>query len=132
MKTRKQLLGLIAIAIIALAIIGCKEDEPDPPPPQEQPISYVTIGGKTIPVYKTAGVSDADFTTTVTNTQSAFDDVTGLGTPALNYFKANVTKIEIGGTGITFNAGVLKIQGGLTNAKAIAGNLGDIYADTLV
>jgi len=42
MKTRKQLLGLIAIAIIAIAIIalplaGCKEDEPDPPPPQEYP-----------------------------------------------------------------------------------------------
>jgi hypothetical protein len=42
MKTRNQLLGLIAMAIIALAIIalplaGCKEDEPDPPPPQEYP-----------------------------------------------------------------------------------------------
>jgi len=30
MKTRNQFYGLIAIAIIVLAIIGCKEDEPDP------------------------------------------------------------------------------------------------------
>jgi hypothetical protein len=45
MKTKKQFLGLIAIAIMAIAIIalplaGCKEDEPDPPP-QPVPQSYL-------------------------------------------------------------------------------------------
>jgi outer membrane lipoprotein SlyB len=51
MKTRKQLFGLIAMAIIAIAIIalplaGCKEDEPDPQPqeyPQKQPDTPRTL-----------------------------------------------------------------------------------------
>jgi hypothetical protein len=74
MKTRKQFLGLIAIAIIATAIIGCKEDEPDPPPPQEQPIDYITDNaGNQIPIYKTDGISDTDAVTAVNNIKRAYN-----------------------------------------------------------
>ena len=36
MKTRNQFFGLIAIAIMAIAIIGCKQDASPTPTPQEQ------------------------------------------------------------------------------------------------
>jgi len=38
MKTKLFItMAFVAIITLALAIIGCKEDEPDPPPPQEYP-----------------------------------------------------------------------------------------------
>jgi hypothetical protein len=52
MKTRKHFI-VMAIAIIALAIIGCKEDEPEPQPvPQSKVITIAT--GKTVTVNFTA------------------------------------------------------------------------------
>jgi hypothetical protein len=67
MKTRKQLFGLIAMAIMAIAIIalplaGCKEDEPDPQPqeyPQKQPDTPRTLSFGTVTIK-----SDDQFTAT--------------------------------------------------------------------
>jgi len=57
MKTK--LLGIIAIAIIALAIIGCKEDEPPPPPP---PIPQPTQQSYLIDLAANGGTSTAKVT----------------------------------------------------------------------
>jgi hypothetical protein len=86
MKTRKQfstkkvgsfatakLLATMLCIVAALAVIGCEEDEPDPPPPQEQPIDYITYNAVQIPIYKTDGVSDAEATTAVNNIKTAFN-----------------------------------------------------------
>jgi hypothetical protein len=72
MKTRNKLLGVIALmAIIGIAIIGCQQDNP---PPQEQPIDYITDNaGNQIPIYKTDGVSDADAVTAANNIKTAFN-----------------------------------------------------------
>jgi len=145
MKTKKQfstkkvgsfatakLLAIMLCIVAALAIIGCKEDEPDPPPPpppQEQPIGNVTIGGKTIPVYKAAGVSDADAATTIEYLKTAISD-SNFATGAPAYFADNVTRIEIGGTEVTLNAGILRIQANLA-ASLIRGGLNAIYNSSL-
>jgi hypothetical protein len=129
---RLCLLAIIMLCIVAaLAVIGCKQDEPTPTP-QAQP--SVTIDGKTIPVYKTAGVSDADFATTVENLKTAISLGLNPGVPA--YIAANTTRIEIVvntgilGTAVTLNTGVLRIWANIT-AVAIAGNLNSIYAASL-
>jgi hypothetical protein len=103
MRTRKHFIAMAFIAIITLAIIGCKQ-EPTPQP-------SVTIGGKTIPVYKGAGVSDADFNTTYTALQNA--NYEGLSEKAKTYMQG-ITKIEIGGEVITGTSNTLKIPGGVT------------------
>jgi len=65
MKTRNQLLGLIAmaiIAIIALPLAGCKDDEPDPQPqeyPQKQPDTPRPLSFGTVTIK-----SDDQFTAT--------------------------------------------------------------------
>jgi hypothetical protein len=127
MKTK--LLGLIAIAIIAIAIIGCKGDE-STGGTQEQPVGSVTIGGKTIPIYKDDDVSDADAKTTVVNIQQGFSNPElNVNTPA--YIAANVTRIEITKEGSpTFIAGVLKVRANIS-ANAIAINLDNIYNASL-
>jgi hypothetical protein len=108
-----SILAVMAIAIIAIVVIGCKHDVPTP---QAQP--SVTIGGKTIPVYKGAGVSDANFATTVESLQGIYPL---LSENARNFFKDNVTRIEIWdwnegmGAGFTFNTGVLRVPAGATN-----------------
>jgi hypothetical protein len=52
MKTRKQISIIVLLAIIALAIIGCKEDEPTPVPQPESPnktLPAITTGtGKSV------------------------------------------------------------------------------------
>jgi hypothetical protein len=124
MKTK--LLGIIAIVIIVIVIIGCKHDEP-PPPQVNDSIGSVTIGGKTIPIYKTDGVSDADATATVTTINTVFNS---LSAPTANYIATNVTKIEIGGNGVTINAGVLKIEPKIGNGP-LSGELNDLYLNSL-
>jgi hypothetical protein len=94
----------------------------------QEPIGSVTIGGKTISVYKDADVSDADANATLTSTQSATGSIL-LATAT--YIATNVTRIEIGGTGIALDEGVLRIQSGVTNAMAIAANLDAIYGNSL-
>jgi hypothetical protein len=76
MKTIKQISIIVLLAIMVIAVIACKEDEPDPQPPPPPPQPTVTMGGKTIPVYKGAGVSDADFATTVENLKSGYSQWT--------------------------------------------------------
>jgi hypothetical protein len=118
----RSILPVMAIAIVtlALAIIGCKHDEPTP-------IPSVTIGGRTIPVYKGAGVSDADFNTTFENLKAAIPALnTGIPAKVAN----NTDKIEIGGTGITLNARVLMIEA-LSTKNGIGGTIESIYYASL-
>jgi uncharacterized lipoprotein YehR (DUF1307 family) len=47
----RSIAGIIVIAIIALAIIGCKEDEPEPQPvPQSKTISGIQTNDNTTTV----------------------------------------------------------------------------------
>jgi hypothetical protein len=123
MKTRKHFFGMAFVAIIAIAVIGCKQE----PTPQDDSIGSVTIGGKTIKVYKDADVSDADANTTLQNLQGVNDL---LSNSAKAFVAANVTKVEIGGTGVTLNAGTLRIQAKIT-VNGIAINLENIYTASL-
>jgi hypothetical protein len=54
MKTRKHFIGMafVAILVLALAFIGCKQDEPPTPVPQSRDITIAT--GKTVTVNFTA------------------------------------------------------------------------------
>jgi hypothetical protein len=107
MKTRKHF-NVMAIIALAFAVIGCKQDVSPTPTPQAQPT--VTIDGKTIPVYKTAGVSDADFNTIYTALKNANYDTLNDKAKA---FMQGITRIEIGGTVITSTSNTLKIPSGV-------------------
>jgi len=107
--------GLLAIAVVALAVIGCKQEPPPPP--------TVTIGGKAIPVYKLEGVSDADFNTTIENIRKA---IPYLNPGTITNIEAKVTKIEIGGDNVTINNGVLRIKAN-TPFGQFAGWLDDLF-----
>jgi len=106
MKTRKHfnprvagnklLKCIIAIVIVAfaLAVIGCKEDEPTPPPPQEYPIDYITYNAVQIPIYKTNGVSDAEAATAANNIKEAYYS-NSMDDYYRNKFSTGVKKINI-------------------------------------
>jgi len=77
MKTRNQfeairrIAGLIAMAIIALAVIGCKQDEPTPEP---QPYGTLPNG---VGIYKgDASITDAEMATAVQNAIAGYNGVT--------------------------------------------------------
>jgi hypothetical protein len=82
MRTRKHFIAMAFIAIITLAIIGCKHDAPP-----SQPTLPNGVG-----IYKGEGVTDAQFAEAVQNVIAGYNDVTGDGKTGLNNV---LTKIVI-------------------------------------
>jgi len=130
MKTRNQFFGLIAIAIITLALAalplaGCKSDDPTDTP-QEQPVGYITdtAGNQIIPIYKTDGVSDTDATTAVSNIKTAWN-ANGLN-PYRDTLSAGIKKIYIlaGSSDDLYSlykpTGILNMGSGWTTENIIA------------
>jgi len=58
MKTWKNLTVLAVIAVITLALAGCKDD---PPPPPDPHTGTITVGVRTIPIKGDGTISATDF-----------------------------------------------------------------------
>jgi hypothetical protein len=104
MRTRKHFIAMAFIAIITLAIIGCKQDEPPPPQPQ----SYGTLPNG-VGIYKGEGVTDAEMTTAVQAAIDGYNAAVAAGKNPIGKF----TKLVIlghDGTVYTWDGNVLGVS----------------------